>query len=77
MNYNELEFLDDKDELIKNEMRKALANNQMEYFNYLKSTQYTQILLDSMAKNMETCSHEEFRKGMKAVICSLNLNAYL
>ena len=77
MNYSELEFLDDKDELIKNEMRKSLANNQMEYFSYLKSTSYTQILLDSMAKNIETCSDEEFRKSVKAVTRSLNLNIYL
>lgn len=77
MNYNELEFLNEEYELIENEMLEALANDEIGHFNYLRSNSYTEILLDSMAKNIETCSDEEFRQSMKAVIRSLNLNTYL
>lgn len=76
MNYNELEFLNEEFELIENEMLEALADDEIGYFNYLRSNLYTEILLDSMAKNMETYNDEEFMEGIEAIIGSLNLDIF-
>lgn len=60
MNYKELEFSNDEYELIENEMIEALANDEIGYFNYLRSNSYTLRLLDLIAKDIEACNEEEF-----------------
>lgn len=73
MNYNELEFLNEEYELIRNEMLEALANDEIGHFNYLRSNSYTSRLLDLIAKDIQACNEEEFIESIQEVVSSLNL----
>lgn len=68
MNYNELQLINERNELMENEMLEALANDEREYFEYLSQNKHKAIVLDLIIEEIRRNKDQEVIQNIGRIL---------